>query len=117
MGSGLIVHNNLYNAMLQSSDGGAMYSYNQDGRAFYYTANPGPDTVIAYNCVHDIFRIAPLWYGVGIYLDWGSNHYVVDHNLVYNVPVSLSLDLTNTGILLYNNTLAGQRGSRARIEP
>ena len=44
---------------------------------------------------------------MGIYLDWGSNHYVVDHNLVYNVPVSLSLDLTNTGILLYNNTLAG----------
>ena len=33
-GSGLIVHNDLYNAMLQSLDGGAIYTYNQNGKAF-----------------------------------------------------------------------------------
>ena len=40
MGSGLIVHNNLYNAMLQSSDGGAMYSYNQDGTGLLLHRQP-----------------------------------------------------------------------------
>ena len=49
-GSGLIVHNDLYNAMLQSLDGGAIYTYNQNGKAFN---NSHPATRIAYNRIHN----------------------------------------------------------------
>jgi hypothetical protein len=106
-GSGLIVHNDLYNAMLQSLDGGAIYTYNQNGKAFN---SNNPDTVIAYNRVHSTHtavnvEVVAFRGQVGIYLDDNSTNYVVDHNLVYDVEFPLFLHASTQYILVYNNTL------------
>ena len=112
MGSGVVKCNDLYDGMLDSSDGGAIYTFQQNGQApAVGNGNPGPDTVIAYNCIHDM----PVSGDVGIYLDNSSSNYVVDRNLVYNVSNSLTLNLTSEDNLVYNNTLAGEQS--ISVEP
>ena len=105
LASGVIAHNNLYNAMLQTNDGGAMYAGMGNGKAFN---SSNPATLIAYNRVHDI--VSGLGgYSVGIYLDWGSTNYIIDHNLVYNVFDAINCPNNNN--LVYNNTLIGSNSS------
>ena len=100
-GSGLIVHNDLYNGMLQSLDGGAIYTYNQNGKAFN---GSHPGTRIAYNRIHNTHTSYDKL-DVGIYIDNNSPNYVVDHNLIYDVwlPVYLNADSQNN--IVCNNTL------------
>ena len=100
-GSSLILYNNLYDGMLQTEDGGGIYTYGQDGQApSTITPNPNPDTLIAFNCVHDMPTQQ------GIYIDGdGSNHYIVDRNLTYDVYYALVLNEPSTYNLVYNNTL------------
>ena len=71
-GSGLIVHNDLYNGMLQSLDGGAIYTYNQNGKAFN---GSHPGTRIAYNRIHNTHTSYDKL-DVGIYIDNNSPNYV-----------------------------------------
>ena len=103
MGSGLVVYNDLYDGMLQSFDGGGIYTFQQDGQALLSGQAPGPDTVIAYNRIHDMTPEGD----VGIYLDNGSNNYVVDHNLIYDVANAITLNPPSTDNLIYDNTLIG----------
>jgi hypothetical protein len=100
-GSCLIVHNDLYNAMLQSLDGGAIYGYNQNGKAFN---SSHPNTRIAYNRIHNTHTTYDK-FDVGIYLDNNSFNYVVDHNLVYDVWAPLFLNSDSLHNTICNNTL------------
>ena len=100
-GSGLIVHNDLYNAMLQSLDGGAIYTYNQNGKAFNRN---NPATRIAYNRIHNAHTSYDKE-DVGIYMDNNSFNYVVDHNLVYDVWLPLYFNSDGRNNTVCNNTL------------
>jgi hypothetical protein len=100
-GSGLIVHNDLYNAMLQSLDGGAIYTYNQNGKAFN---GSHPGTRIAYNRIHNTHTSYDKL-DAGVYIDNNSPNYVVDHNLVYDVWLPVYLNADSQDNTVCNNTL------------
>lgn len=100
-GSGLIVHNDLYNGMLQSLDGGAIYTYNQNGKAF---DSSHPATRIAYNRIHNTHSSYDKL-DVGIYMDNNSFNYVIDHNLVYDVWLPLYFNADGLDNVACNNTL------------
>ena len=109
--SGLIVHNRLYNAGLQTDDGGALYTYSQNGKAFNKSSNPA--TVIAYNHIcNDLTAYVnqssfSCLFVVGIYLDDKSTNYVVHHNLVYGMSDAIFLNAGSPNNLVCNNTLLG----------
>ena len=111
LASGFIVHNDLYNATLQTNDGGALYTYDQNGKAFGKSSNPA--TVIAYNRVRndlaDYVNRSSFSYrnNIGIYLDDRSTNYVVHHNLVYGMWDAVFLNAGSPNNLIYNNTLLG----------
>ena len=100
-GSGLILHNDLYNAMLQSLDGGAIYTYNQNGKAFN---SSNPATRIAYNRIHNMHTSYDRC-DVGVYLDDNSTNYVVDHNLVYDAWLPFYCNWGSRDNTVCNNTL------------
>jgi hypothetical protein len=100
-GSGLILHNDMYNGMLQSLDGGAIYTYNQNGKAF---DSSHPCTRIAYNRVHNTHTTYEK-NNVGIYMDNNSFNYVIDHNLVYDVWLPLYFNSDGLNNIACNNTL------------
>jgi len=104
-----ILNNEIYNAMLQSSDGGGIYTFGTlDGPDF----NDAKGTVIAYNRISDVYAFGDPGdsrTSVGIYLDAGSNGYTVNDNIVWNTERALqvgtfSVDLDHK---FYNNTLIG----------
>ena len=111
LASGLIVHNDLYNATLQTNDGGALYTYSQNGKAFGKSSNP--DTVIAYNHIRnglaDYVNRSSFSYrnNIGVYLDDKSTNYAVHHNLVYGMWDAVFLNAGSPNNLIYNNTLLG----------
>ncbi len=88
-----IVHNDVYDAMLQVEDGGA----------YYGTSNS--NTVFAYNDVHDTLAIDGT--GVGIYLDNGCSYTTIYDNLSYNNGYAMTLNWPSPYNLVYNNTLLG----------
>jgi hypothetical protein len=100
-GSSLIVHNDLYNGMLQSLDGGAIYTYNQNGKAF---DSSHPVTRIAYNRIHNTHTTFDKL-DVGIYIDNNSPNYVLDHNLIYDVWLPVYLNADSQDNIVCNNTL------------
>ena len=90
---GSVHHNDLYRAMLRTTDGGAIYTFNHDGQ----------NTEIAYNRIRD--NIAPDNGAVGLYLDGGVSNYHVHHNLVYNTWYGIEYNVNCLNILWYNNTI------------
>ena len=92
-GSGLIVHNDLYNAMLQSLDGGAIYTYNQNGKAFN---SSHPNTRIAYNRIHNIHTTYDKL-NVGIYIDNNSPNYVFGPQPDLRTSGSRSISMPTAG--------------------
>jgi len=107
--SAAIHHNEIYNAMLQSSDGGGIYTFGLIGGPEF---NDAKGTVISYNRIYDIYAFGDAGdsrVSVGIYLDAGSNGYTVNDNVVWNTQRALqvgtfSVDLDHK---FYNNTLVG----------
>jgi hypothetical protein len=89
-----IHHNHLFNAGLQTGDGGVTYCFDTDGEG----------TEIAYNVVHNNYGY---YYNAGIYLDNYSFHFVVHHNLVFNCGVALNLNQPSRGNKIYHNTFLG----------
>ena len=67
-----------------------MYTYDQNGQA---PGSGNPDTVIAYNCVHDMPM--PQRRQASISSN-GSTNYMVDHNLVYDVSCAMVLNEPST---------------------
>ncbi len=90
------IHNNvLYRSMLETTDGGAIYTFSHDGQG----------TVIAYNQISD--NVCVNYGATGIYLDNNSLNFIVHHNLVYNTSWALHYNLASQNILWYNNTAVG----------
>lgn len=82
----LFAHNHLYNGMLQTRDAGFMTGYFSSGG----TLN-GLHAQVAYNAMHDCYDLAAMrWNALGIvYLDAGTSHVDLHHNLLWAAPGSL----------------------------
>ncbi len=92
---GVQIFNNLvHDVMLQTTDGGGLYTYGTDAAG----------SRIAYNVVYNVY--AGGYGAAGIYLDNDSSSYVVDHNVVFNANYGLKLNPTNDDDKIYNNTFA-----------
>lgn len=87
-----ILYNDIYNAGLQTTDMGATYTYEADGKG----------AVIAYNTVHGSSF-------AGIYLDNSSSNFIIHHNAVWDAKKALTLNSPSTNNLIYNNTLVGSQ--------
>jgi hypothetical protein len=90
-----VTNNLIHDAMLQTTDGGAIYTFGMDGRG----------TEIAYNKIYNVKTGG--YGGTGIFLDNSSSNYVLHHNVVYNVNHALKLNYASKGHKVYNNTLSG----------
>ena len=106
--SGRILHNEIYNIGLQTSDLGATYAGNSDGQG----------SEIGYTLIHDNFGLPTCYYSPncteknlylddGVYLDNGSSNYIIHHNVVWNTPISIGLNSPSTNNKVYNNTFVG----------
>jgi hypothetical protein len=93
-----IHHNLVYNLLFQSTDGGGLYTYSEDGQG----------TRIDHNIVHDLFDtpFGDFYYGwtTGVQIDDNSQNYVVDHNVTWNVTNGFMSNPNFSNIALYNNT-------------
>lgn len=98
-----ILNNTIFNTMLLTTDGGAIYTY----------ANDGGGAEIAYNLIYntrDKMLSSP---NGGIYLDNGSTGFKVHHNVVANTEYGINLGLPTTSVStsnmvhkVYHNTLS-----------
>lgn len=97
--AGRILNNLIHDVMLQTTDGGGIYTYGTDGRG----------TEIAYNRIYNV--ITGGFGGVGVYLDNGSSNHIVHHNLTYNVNHGTKLNPPGPNNQVFNNTfVANSRG-------
>lgn len=90
-----VTYNVIYNAMLQTTDGGGIYTFGTNGQG----------AEIAYNRIWNVK--AGGWGGVGVMLDNNSTNYVVHHNVVWNVNHGMKINYAGKNNKVYNNTLAG----------
>jgi len=88
---GHITLNNLYEAGLATGDLGLTYCFQTDGAG----------TEISYNWAHDNRAIHTAF---GIYLDNGSNHHLVHHNVVWNCETGLQVNSPSDTANVFNNT-------------
>ena len=93
-----VTHNLIHDVMLQTTDGGGIYTYGEKGGG-----------EIAYNRVYDV--ITGGYGGVGIFLDNYSQRYVVHHNVVSNANHAMKMNLPSRDNKVYNNTLDGRDSS------
>jgi len=99
-----VIFNDLYDAGLVASDLGVIYTYQTDGAG----------TEIARNLIHGNSRAGDF---IGIYLDNGSNDFIIHHNTVWDVSKALQLNIPSTNNLILNNTLIGNRQSVSSWAP
>ncbi len=91
--AGRIVHNDMHDGGLLTTDLGMTYCYNTDGAG----------TEIAWNWVHHN-RAAHV--GVGIYIDNGSKNFLIHHNVCWdNEDSGIRLNTPSHDNRLYHNTL------------
>jgi hypothetical protein len=89
-----IVRNVVHDVMLQTTDGGGIYTYGTDGAG----------GEISYNRVYNIHSGG---YGaVGIYLDNYSNHYLVEYNVISHCDWAVKLNPPSYENLVEYNVLA-----------
>ena len=91
----MLTHNLIHDVMLQTTDGGGIYTYGTDGQGAEIACN------VIYNSRSGGFG------AVGVYLDNFSSNYVVHHNVVYNADHALKMNPTSRFNEIYNNTFAG----------
>jgi fibronectin type 3 domain-containing protein/regulation of enolase protein 1 (concanavalin A-like superfamily) len=97
--AGRVVYNLVHDVMLQTTDGGGVYTFGTDGQG----------TEIAYNRIYNVTTGG--FGGVGVYLDNGSTNHVVHHNLTYNVNHGTKLNPPGPYNQVFNNTfVATSRG-------
>ncbi len=92
-GNGRILHNEIYNYGIQTTDLGCIYTYGSNGNG----------TEIAHNVCH---HESSANLGTGIYLDFDSSNYVAHHNLVWNAYSSARMNSVSRNNRIYNNTFA-----------
>jgi hypothetical protein len=95
-GGSNIVSNTVHDAMLQTNDGGGIYTVN----------NPGGGT-IAYNTIYNVntaYNASAGQYGAtAIFLDNNSANFSVHHNVTANVNSGLRMNFTSYNENIYNN--------------
>ena len=101
-----IIGNTIHDVMLQTSDGGAIYTIRQNGWG----------SEIAYNTVFNVWATTPTqhrdWFaGVGIFLDDNSSNFHVHDNTVWNSDIALKMNYSSRGDYVASNQLAGWVGS------
>ena len=89
-----VLNNVIHDAMLQTNDGGGIYTFGTNGGG----------TEIAYNRVYNVKSGG--WGAGGIMLDNNSTNHVVHHNVVWNVNFGLKMNYGGKSNKIYNNTLA-----------
>src|SRR5207237_255308 len=94
-----VTYNVVHDAMLQTTDGGGIYTFGTNGQG----------AEIAYNRVSNVKSGG--WGAVGIMLDNNSTNYVIHHNLVWNTNHALKMNYAAKNNKVYNNTLAGLTSS------
>jgi hypothetical protein len=99
----LLAHNHLYNGMLLTRDAGFVTGYFGSGGTLH-----GLHSQVAYNVMHDCYDLSAMrWNTLGlIYLDLGTCHVDVHHNLFWAAPGSLQRDHVVQHLL--------RRGARVR---
>ena len=90
-----ITNNLVHDAMLQTTDGGGIYTFGMDGTG----------SEIAYNRIYNITSGG--FGGVGIFLDNNSVNWLIHHNVIWNTTHALKMNYAATGNRVLNNTLAG----------
>jgi hypothetical protein len=94
-GSGYsILYNTIHDCMLQTADGGGIYTVSDNGGG----------SVIAYNAVYNI-NVVSGYDGAGIYLDNDSSNFIIHDNTTANVQAGLKLNFTSYNETIYNNRL------------
>jgi hypothetical protein len=96
-----IVYNVIHTVLLQTTDGGATYTWGSDGA----------NTEIAYNTIYDVHSGG--FGAAGIYLDNSSKNHLVHHNVVWDSDFALKMNPPNPSNRIYNNTFAGTQYSVA----
>lgn len=87
-----IRNNTLFNTMLLTTDGGAIYTY----------ANDGGSAEIAYNLIYNTRDRMGSSPNAGIYLDNGSTGFKVHHNVVAQTEYGINLGLPTTLVATSN---------------
>jgi hypothetical protein len=90
-----VLSNRIFDVMLQTQDGGGIYSFGMNGAG----------SEIAYNVIYNVRTGG--WGGCGIMLDAGSDNYLIHHNATWNVNHGMKLNSPARGNKVYNNTFVG----------
>ena len=96
---GRVIYNLVHDVLLQTTDGGGIYAWGNDGMG----------TEVAYNVVYGVHSGG--FGGAGLYLDNACTNYVVHHNLVYDADLGLKMNDPSYDNQIYNNTLAATQTS------
>lgn len=103
-----IMFNDLSRAGRMAHDGGLTYAWGIDG----LDPVTGKSTRIAYNWIHELGDPTDQ-FSQGIYLDNYTKNFIIDHNVVWDIGLTLNsqrgitLNAPNSGNRLYHNTLIG----------
>src|SRR4029079_15679089 len=95
--NGKVLHNDISEYGLQSSDLGCIYTFGSDGGG----------TEVAYNVCH---TTTPQNLLMGVYLDFNSSNVIVHHTVVSGPQASLRMNTVSRNNKIYNNTFASSLG-------
>jgi hypothetical protein len=94
-----VIGNVVHDAMLQTTDGGGIYSISQNGAG----------SQIAYNTVYNVWTGG---YGAnGIFLDNNCSNFTIHDNRIWNTNSAIKLNYSSVGHRIFNNQLQGTIGS------
>ena len=101
-----IIGNVIHDVMLQTADGGGIYTIRGNGGASEFASNQ------IYN-IHDyVYSPHPTWYTAnGIFLDDYSSGFTIDNNTIWNTDAAVKLNYSSRNNRLYANQLSGNYAS------
>lgn len=102
--SAQILNNTIHDVMLQTSDGGGIYTVGQNGSG----------SLIANNLIYSIHEhIADIkaFSANGIFLDNNASGWLIEYNQIDNTDAAVKMNFWSTGNKVINNVLNGSLGS------
>lgn len=96
-----VLSNTIHDVMLQTDDGGGIYTCSIDGQG----------STIAYNAIYNVQPPSQLSWadGTGIMLDNDSSNFIVHDNTTWNVGGAIKLNFTSRNEQVYNNQFGATR--------
>ncbi len=92
-GAARIHNNDVSGSTMLTADAGALQTWGNDGTG----------TRIDHNLIRANYQ--PVYDARGIYIDNGSSHFVIDHNVVWDSQIGLVINYGSANNVVYNNTL------------